>query len=791
MRQKRSERGLFGFLGFGNRSDKTKRHAELRGRRLQLEPLEDRRLLAVGPPTEGQLSDFDESEIVSCVSSQLQNGLQSFVDDYVVDVVKAINDDDASVPLYDGQLADQLALGAGLQSEIDSFDFTGITSMDDLHSAFSNVGFGFENFVGDADLARLYDDPDAADDPADLIRVSKIYTLEDLIGSATMSEQGIEGIDLLDDLDLSGDANVTGNVALHLTFGWDTGGFYLAEGEIVEATANVDGSLHAGAGNFAFFEAGTAGSIDATVDLESSRGNGRVRLDDLNSMSSHTSSTLSGTIHIDVGCETDIGIDEPLEVEGGWRWDFDEAGCVLDETNSGWDASAFEETIGAILGEGIEELGEFSENLVDSIDTLPLVGNDVEPAIQSVLDAILTYDLGLGGFNTIAEYFQSIGIDAQIEITPEDVIRCAFGEALPTGDLAGFHLGRVVETQLVNLAAGGSEAWGGLSFNVDGSLSGVGAAGVDLTFGIDTVGLYVQEGSTVTTTLDADDDTSLSGTVSVGSLLAGMAIDTNFHAEASVMLDDGDGDSGERLYLLSTVPGHALSDALDNTDAVNGGVTLDDLAISGCLPNLTDLADEIPSIHFSGSGYYDLATGESAIHIDEDGMINAMASLIVTGMDTLGEQTGELAGIVHDLPLIGKSLSDELSSVIAEPLQNITVPQEGARAFLESNGFSIESVATWDAFLAGSVEDILVVRYHPAVFTPDSPLGIQSEGSFGNDLIEVELDGGLSVLPELELDVTFGVGMDGPFVVEGAADGTGGRIGVELPVEGGGGGGGL
>ncbi|MCY2989541.1 MAG: hypothetical protein NTY19_16945, partial [Planctomycetota bacterium] len=711
----------------------------------------------------------------AAVAAQLTAGFNSLRTDYLDDFAAQLNLPAHSLPLMTSALGSLFGLGGQLQSSVSAVDVSSATTMGELASRLTTAfqgghvsGFTLDSLVSDEQFVAL-----PMDAPADLVRVSVTYSLYDLLHSVTLAGDGLEALTQLQALGLSGDLQAAAHVGLHLTFGVDTGGFYLLPGKLVELPLEVAGDAAVTAGSFASAGGRVGLYLNPVLSLSTANADGRVRLSDLaNAAADLFVLDVSGSAAIDVGLKLNVGLSQPLAWDGRWAWEIDTDGFSLNATESGFDNESLLNSLGDVLLPALTSFEQQSSALTAWVGQIPFLGSGAgdEAAAQTQ-----------GGFGGGEEFQGSTrdalaarGLEIVSLVTPEELLSQATDPNAPDlpADLISLRLRRTI-SDTFHPSIGGQSELAGLELSLQGDGTGSLQLGYAFTLGVDrTGGPYVLEGSSLSGELQLAG--VLSGNATLGAL-AEVAVSAtgSFAATAGVTLDDGDVDPYERLYL----GGADLSAALANPDgvALSGRVELNDLTLTGRIPALGEL---LPAIRIAGSAWYDLKTGQGDFTVSEDSMLDALGGVFFAGVNALGDQAADLARVAEKLPLIGGGLSTGLTSLIANPL-TFEYPQRDLRPWLTQRGFDVVDVVTFDELLAGNIDDLIVLHYHPGPPPPLDLITFSAGGSLNAGVAQLQLGGQLQVRPTLDLDMTFGVNLDrGPYVLEGAT------LDVALPVSG-------
>src|SRR5262249_51354141 len=148
----------------------------------------------------------------SGVAGALTNGFNQYVSQYLANLATGLDLPSGSLPLVGANLA------TVLKGVVGTLNVSAATSMADLSSRLTAAGFQIDGLTTDAQLASL-----PPNQPADLVRVSRTYTLLDLAQATGLSASALASLPGLGQFGFNGSLNVSANAGYHIGFGVDTG----------------------------------------------------------------------------------------------------------------------------------------------------------------------------------------------------------------------------------------------------------------------------------------------------------------------------------------------------------------------------------------------------------------------------------------------------------------------------------------------------------------------------------------------------------------------------------------
>ena len=210
-----------------------------------------------------------------------------------------------------------LGIDSSLALAIVPLGLGSVTTLDDLRSQLETAGFVAQQFMTDAELTAA-----PPDQPADDSGVSRVYTIPGLHATTSLTSTGLTGLADLVGVNLTGSLGVNADLYFTITFGLDSGGFYLLPGEIASAPILITGKVDASLGPLVDLSGTADVNLQANVMLSTSHADGRVRLDDLTTDFGNTASLeVNGGAALNVDAEVTV-FDNTLPLTGTWLWDF-------------------------------------------------------------------------------------------------------------------------------------------------------------------------------------------------------------------------------------------------------------------------------------------------------------------------------------------------------------------------------------------------------------------------------------------------------------------------------------
>jgi hypothetical protein len=563
-------------------------------------------------PTQGVLGSTTAAD----VAQTLHSGFNTFRQSYLDDFAGRLNLPGGAVPLVGGNLGDLLGITSALQSAIGQIDVGAATSMAALTSQLNAAGFTIVSAVTDTQFGSL-----PANQPLDLIRVSRTYTLSELSAATGLSPSALAAIGDFAGLGFSGSFDASANLYFTISFGVDTAGFYLLPGNGIEGRIAVSGQIDAALGAVGAISGIGSVALSASVPLTTSSADGRLRLGDLSSaFASHSDIQIRGSAAANLDAKINIIGGKKVQFGGRWVWDLQEAGqaFVLDAANSGFDLDALNESLRDLVGDAINTLGQQTGAIVRMVNDVPIIGDELAGLIDPLIRGAISYSSTTG---ELAATGLADGFTITTQLSPRDFLDGSFANK----DLVRVSFEKTVSQALSRSVSGGltfDDVGVPVKLNLGGSLSITPSITFDLEFGVNASGgMFLMEGSSVE--LEASPTVNLTGTLGVGSLTAISATAaTQFQLNPTIVFNDYDGASGERLYLEEFSAGIMVFDHPESISRV-GDVDLD-LSLSVNVAQIPVLG-EIPEVRqilanaltWNADVTYDLASGIGDYSIDE------------------------------------------------------------------------------------------------------------------------------------------------------------------------------
>ncbi|WP_182865929.1 right-handed parallel beta-helix repeat-containing protein [Rhodopirellula sp. JC639] len=500
---------------------------------------------SVPPSTVGRASDHTINSIAGAITS----GFNSLRSDVLGKFSDRFNLPENALPLINGDLGDLLQLGNALSATIPTINASASTTMSQMRTTLTNAGFNVDYALSDAEFVAL-----ASESPADFIRVSRTYTLAEIAKSAMLSPAALGGIGELAGVNWTGQLDVAADIAFTISFGVDSGGFYLVPGNGLVGNLTVGGNLNATLG-LGSVTGNAAISFSPSVLLRTSDADGRIRLDSLSDQFATSSELIvNGGAGVNLDFKYPIPGSPDFSFGGDWVWDLqpDGNGFVLDAANSGFDTDAFLNSLTDAFGVGLNKLSGQAQEMLAKVDDVPIVGSSLNAAILPLVCDTLSYNNQWG---TAESYLAERGIQIVSVVSPQDIVNGTYLQ----GDLIQLQFQRTLtrDNPMTFNATGQKLKFGNgptpVTVGVAGQVSVDPMLTFNMQFGLDaTRGPYVLEGASMVGQLPVTipHATPLIGTLDIGNLLAVSAVASGaIDASATFTLSDFDADPSERFYL--------------------------------------------------------------------------------------------------------------------------------------------------------------------------------------------------------------------------------------------------
>ncbi len=640
------------------------------------------------PSTSGAVGTLTPAQIASSVRSgfsQLQQG------NLLASLVSSANVISSVAPIFNGEvnsivgfsssgLANLLLQpgGSGYDSS-GQLDFSGVTTLSDLVARLQLAGFTVESSLTDSQFSAL-----PASSSADLIRFSRTYRRSELSGIALFDDRILDAQLETAAISASGNLNFEAEYAFHLTMGFDTGGFYLLPGKALEGFVTAHGEVNG--------ELGSAGSSIGIaslhaipeVSLHTTDTDGRIRTGEFDTQASTViNAKLSGAMGVDLRFQAALGSAGTARWNGGWQWDITGKAVVYRPELSGYDTDTLLDSVGRILGDGLNSLKVHLPKLLSGLEKIPVFGPDAKEFAEKMLDQQLDYadEDGL-----IENYFRKRGYELLVKIDPKAVMDHLLKGIAPPEDLVQVKL-KPTKTDTRTLSGSGQLGLEAGTAKFDNKVSGSGTAtatvSADITVGLDTRGgVYLLEGGKFSSQVTVT--STLSGTSTIPALVEGnFSTDALFNGIAVLTLNDGDTIPNEKIYLL----GSQFVGILGRGEAytLKGTVALTNSIVQAKVPRMSGL----PSIKLYGSGNYDLTTGKGSYHVPDDALLDAYSQVVASGILAVRDSSLALSQITRPIPLIGDTISDAVEDVIKRAV-DVRFPTTNVRS-LEMKAMSLRT----------------------------------------------------------------------------------------------------
>ena len=558
------------------------------------------------PATQGTVASTTVADIVSSLSTGF-NDLRANV---AGAFAAQFDFPGVSIPGANSNFDSLLNIESSLLNAISELDLASSSTLSDLSSNLNALGFSVDSVLSDAEFAAL--DSDA---PADFIRVSRDFPLAGLSGSDSFDATAVSSLPALSSLQFAGDLAYSADSMYSVSFGVDTGGFYLLSGEAMRLRVDASGELGASLGTAVNTQADGTVYAYSTVSLNSINDDQRVRLSDLSTnFASHVTTDFSAGASLDVTLDFSLPREKEVALTGTWIWETTETGTTLLEDQSGFHEGLLQDQLVDFVGELITDLGSQAENIANqATGKFPFLGPGLSDRLQSVVSGNLEFDNPLGGS---LKYLEDRGFTITPMVSASDFIGGTIGS---TADLIRISYADSISPDWAPIQASGNTTLGPANITIAGNIDITPTIAVGLEFGFDFQrGPYFREGSHWTADLVAS--TNLNGSLEVGDL-ANVSIDnasiTLQAAQASFVWSDGDGATDEKFYLGELNVG-TLSGSNPNLDVSSGAIEFGfTLSANGSeFPLIGEFLSSQP-LSWTASGTYDLATGTGGFDVDQ------------------------------------------------------------------------------------------------------------------------------------------------------------------------------
>jgi parallel beta-helix repeat protein len=409
-------------------------------------------------------------------------------------------------------------------------------------------------------------------------------------------------------------------------------------------------------------------------------------------------------------------------------------------------------------------LDDFAARLNLPPSALPLVSGDLADLLglsTALTNAIGAIDVsGAATMAALQSQLDSAGFTVNVALTDAQLAAAAANQPIDFVRASRTY-------SLTEIVASSPLTSAGLGALAD--LAGVGLSGTldvlaDLHFtiamGVDSAGFYLAPGNGVHASLavSGNIDAALGGGGTIGGNASlGFATD--------VLLKTPHADGRVRLSDLETAFNAASE--LQMTGAA--GLSLHVFMPIGSTPGASFGGDWIWDLDPAGQAFT-LNTAASGFNAEE--LLDSLAEAAATGIQQMADEAANLARMAQSIPVIGDELAGALTPLIAGQLAYAN-ELGSAREYLAERGFTITSMASPASFLDGSYlsRDLLLLDFHQTLASARIPLDVGGNLGFptGGVDLKASFAGQLQFAPSLDFDFQFGVNMQqGVFLVEGS-----------------------
>lgn len=596
----------------------------------------------IGPATQGTIG----SRSIADVATELEVSYSEFLQSYLDKLLSDLNLGNDATPLLDSNFADILGLDVLVRQDLGSLSTSSSNTMQELRDAILASGFQIDAFLTDDEFLSM-----PKDEAADFIRFSKTVTLAEINENVSIDWADLGGIDVLAGLGLSGDGELDGNLAVKLGFGFDTAGFYILPGRIVEGDFLAEADVSVAVDGLVNVAAVPSISVKGDVLLNTSASDGRIRLGELGTTAT-TSLDFFGDAYLDLMASVDVA-GNAISFPGLWSWDISPNGFILNGSQSGFDSSWLLDSLTELLDTTTSALDNGAEELSEVLDSIPYVGHSLAGTFRPLLDSQL--DFSNPEFQ-IEKYLEERGMEIVSIVSPADIFDGSY-LAKPLIEISYSD----ATSKLSNLSASAGSDFEfmssglGVDFEFSGSVSGSGNIGLDLRIGLDTTGgAFIREGSQFVSSVALSGE--LAGQLEVGTLKALDVVGkTAFNVGVGFEFVDTDAEKGEPIYftefdLSSSLPGEIVTTGKFEMPLIQVSVG-DSKAVFGdnILGRVLD-----DQLKWKASASYDLTTSRGSYTLDN----NSLPSL--AGLKESFFQ--ELIPLVDQYNPIPQSLRDFLTT---------------------------------------------------------------------------------------------------------------------------------
>ena len=498
-------------------------------------------------PTTGLVGSTTAANITASFTS----GLNAVRNTLVSEISSQLNLPSSTLPLVSKRLTTMFGLETRLQAAIAPVDLAGVSTLSALTDKLIAAGYTIDEARTDAELANLRLSSPAS--PADFVRASQTFRLLDLLGTSGLNKSVLSALSDLSGMNISGTFEAIGNMAVHLTIGVDTGGFYIAPGLILDAPIQFSGGLSATLGTFGRMEGEGSVDLRASIQLSSESADHRIRLSNI--AASVSAVQLEGVAGTDLSFAVNAG-GRNLDFGGNWLWSIESGTVALDTDSSGFDENRLLDSLADLTGDGVDGFFSASNDLGNVAREIPVIGKSLSSKVTDSLAGLVDLDSREQPF---ADRLRDAGFTLTIGagITPRSFID---GSYATVSNLFEVTYNKTYTPQIETYAFTGSiDVGAGVQGNVSGNLSlnGNPASAADdsritlsLGFGLDIAsGPYLKEGSFVE--FLAAPKVIMNGQLDVGKLTSlNATVVANIGITSRVTLDDNKA-STNKFFLSS------------------------------------------------------------------------------------------------------------------------------------------------------------------------------------------------------------------------------------------------
>jgi Ca2+-binding RTX toxin-like protein len=502
------------------------------------------------------------------IASSFSAGLNAVRTELTASIASKLNLPGSQLPLVTTALSDALGLTTKLQNSVAAIDLSGINTLAALVTKLQASGYTIDETLTDAELANLRNN--SPNSSTDFIRASQTIRLLDLAGSSALNNSAISALGDLVGVNFSGSLDALANIALHLTLGVDTAGFYIASGLILDAPISLSGELTATLGSFGKAVGEGAVDIRGAVQLNATSADGRVRIAQM--VSSVAPATIEGVAGLDLSFSATVG-GQSIDLGGDWIWNVEAGSFALDASNSGFDEDLLLDSLTELVGDGVDGFFSAANDLGNIAREIPVIGSSLSSKLTSSLASLV--DLTSTEL-TFAERLSEAGFTFTLGagITPRSFVD---GSYVTSTNLLEVTYNKTYTPDIPAYEFSGAIDIGtGINGKLDGRLSinGDPASTADdskialsLGFGIDVEsGPYLKEGSYVE--LIVSPKLAMTGELNLGKLttITADAV-ANIALTSRVLLDDGNASTNK--IFLSRSDSSQIDSIVQSKDALS------------------------------------------------------------------------------------------------------------------------------------------------------------------------------------------------------------------------------